>query len=90
MNWCEIILLILLIIIFGFVFYIYTINKKSNENFENCFKMQYYGIPLLQNPNNPLCSKNTTEPLYKEGGCAEYDLSNIQANYIDGKYRSAV
>jgi hypothetical protein len=52
--------------------------------------MQYYGLPFNSNPSNKICSEGTTEPLYREGGCAEYDPSMVQKNYYEGKYTSGV
>jgi len=88
--WIDYITLIVLIIILIFSILIYTKQNKEMENFENCFKMQYYGIPFYNQPNNKICSENTTNPLYKEGGCAVYDQSQVQSNYYQGKYRKGV
>lgn len=91
----------LLIVILVLVILIYIKNKDTHdhdletstpttEGFENCFGMQYYGEPFYNNYNNKICSKNTTKPLYKEGGCAEYDPEKISAEYAQGKFTSAV
>lgn len=79
---------ILLIIILIIVILIYI--KSNNEHYCNCFGMQYNGLPLIDHPGRKPCSKNTTKPLYREGGCAEYDPSNVQTQYIEGKFTSAV
>ena len=80
--------ILLLIIILVLVILIYIQQKK--EGFDNCFGMQYYGMPFYNNYNNKICSKGTTEPLYKEGGCAVYDPEKISAEYAEGKFTAAV
>lgn len=87
----EIICLILTIIILILVLYMVYKQSRYMESFENCFKMQYYGIPFYQNSKNPICSNtNTTDPLYREGGCSVYDPSEVQKKYYEGKYQSAI
>jgi len=84
----EALQLILLIIILVFLILIW--NKPASEGFENCFGMQYYGDPFLQNKNNAICAEGTTNPLYVEGGCAVYDPQKLSNQYADGKFRAAV
>jgi hypothetical protein len=79
----------IIITILVFVILIYQ-NIKHTENFDNCFGIQYNGLPLIDNPKLPLCSKNTTKPLYPEGGCAVYNPEKISQEYAEGKFTSAV
>jgi len=85
---CELIQFTLLITILVFVILIWQ--KPNSEGFENCFGMQYYGGPFLQNKNNQICAEGTTNPLYVEGGCAVYDPQKLSNQYADGKFRAAV
>jgi hypothetical protein len=78
----------LLIIILVFVVLIYMNQQK--EKFDNCFGMQYYGEPFNDNKNDKICAQGTTEPLYREGGCAIYDPSKISQEYSEGKFTKAV
>jgi len=86
----DIISLIILLVIVGFMFKIYRRCNVEMESFENCFKMQYNGLPLYENQTAPICSVNTTEPLYPEGGCAVYSPSEVQKKYYEGQYRSGI
>ena len=79
----------LLIIILVFVILIW--NKPTPENYiDNCFGMQYYGEPLMNNKDAKICSYKTTQPLYNEGGCAVYNGEKVSANYEQGLYTPAV
>jgi len=82
---CEIVLLLVILIL---VILIYI--KQNKESFDNCFGMQYYGLPFNSNYKNKICAKGTTQPLYKEGGCAVYDPEKISAEYAEGKFTAAV
>jgi hypothetical protein len=78
-----------LIVILVFVILIWK--KPTPENYiDNCFGMQYYGEPLMENKNAKICSKGTTNPLYPEGGCAVYDGEKVSAEYQEGKFTAAV
>jgi hypothetical protein len=88
-NFLKFIEIALLVIILVFVILIWR--KPAPENYiDNCFGMQYYGEPLMNNKNAPICSKDTTNPLYPEGGCAVYDGEKVSKNYQEGMYTPAV
>lgn len=79
---CALIVVLVLVII------IYV--RVQNEGFDNCFGVQYNGLNLLENKDNKICSEGTTEPLYKDGGCAVYDPAKIETEYEEGKFTKGV
>lgn len=80
----QIIQILLLIVILILVILLY-INGTNSENFCNCFGSQYDGLSVMNHPQSPICSSDTTHPLYKEGGCSTYDPSQISKDYEEGK-----
>lgn len=84
----NIIEILLLIVILVLVILIWI--KQRKEGFDNCFGMQYYGLPFNSNYHNKICAQGTTKPLYKEGGCAVYDPEKISAEYAEGKFTAGV
>lgn len=59
--------------------YVIGLSKKK-EDFANCFGVQYNGLPFLENKEAPICPKTYT-PIYREGGCVEYDPQKISVEY---------
>jgi len=85
----NIIEICILIIVLVFVILIWK--KPTPENYiDNCFGMQYYGEPMMNNKDKPVCAFKTTQPLYAEGGCAVYNGDKISAQYEEGKFTPAV
>lgn len=74
--------LVLLILILIFVLRL----QSKKESFANCFGMQYNGLPFLENMNAPICPRSYN-PLYREGGCVQYDPQKISAEYASGKHK---
>jgi hypothetical protein len=79
----HLVYLILLIIILVLVIRL----QKQKELFENCFGMQYNGLPLLEHQHSPICASGTTQPLYQEGGCAQYDPQQQSVDYALQKHK---
>jgi len=80
----QIFQILLLIIILILVILLY-INSRNTETYCNCFGSQYNGLSILDHPKEPICSSDTTNPLYKEGGCSTYDGSIVSQNYEKGE-----
>jgi len=76
----QIFQILLLIIILILVILLY-LNTRNTETYCNCFGSQYNGLSLLDHPKDPICSRNTTKPLYRDGGCSTYDGSMVSQEY---------
>ena len=79
----QILQIILLIIILILVILLYM-NSINTETYCNCFGSQYNGLSFLDTPNDPICSSNTTKPLYKDGGCSTYNSATVSKDYEKG------
>ena len=80
--------LLLLLVLLALVISMYIMmNSMKAESYCNCFGAQYDGTAVLSHPKAPLCAEQTSEPLYRTGGCVSYDPSVLQRKYEEGKVR---